>query len=846
MKNFLIIFCLLLITNLFSTPLDILSTAHVDSALTALKMEKQDLTIVINKSKPDIYRLKVIDRLFEKPMNSFFVCDSLADYSFNNQADIASILARYAGMLDIPAQKSLVTANPLKIKKSLFSNPLDDLSPANAKIVDLLCRKLPSIQKNIDLAFSPFTVEETKYLKTYARKMFFDGGSSGDEDDLKKARENTMRADKERKKFFKMAAKMDKTSLVQAGIETAALIKEIETLADPAKSKQDYRIITTELGNIVINPQTDADLNNAVCVLDFKGDNLFNLKETSSLFILLDFTGNDIYQGQDFVQGCGFWGINFLCDYKGDDIYKANNFSQGCGIFGIGVLNDSEGDDHYFANTMVQGAGDLGIGLLIDKNGNDNYECILYGQGFGYTGGMGALIDSKGNDDYIVKKNIVDVLRYDDHFESLSQGFGLGERPYFSGGIGLLADQEGNDNYVSDIYGQGVGYWYALGGLIDKSGNDHYVSYQYAQGAGVHLAFGVLADYAGNDSYIAKGVSQGCGHDLAFGGLFDYKGDDNYVCSDLSQGGGNANALSFLCDVNGNDAYSYRGANVQGYSDWRRDYGDIGIFLDLNGNDGYTTTTLKNNKQWLQSTYGVGIDTNNSYLNVIAPTKPYDAVPSNMKLAADVEMLFLQASVASQKHMHIVKPARDRLIAMGDTAMVYLMSQLDTDLVREEQTIFEVIPKIGSKAIPYLQKALNDTTQVQNIPMLIMLLGEVKDQQVYPILTSYCNKTNRYRQAALQALGDIKDARAIQIFTELLSDSLVTVRREAAIALQKVSSQDAVLPLIAALDDPYQEVRYSAQKALEKITPIPKDILKKNYDSLTPRQKKHVDGIIGK
>ena len=173
----------------------------------------------------------------------------------------------------------------------------------------------------------------------------------------------------------------------------------------------------------------------------------------------------------------------------------------------------------------------------------------------------------------------------------------------------MLVERGGNDVYVSDIFGQGGSYWFALGAIYDMGGNDSYMSYQYAQGSGVHLAAAALIDFSGNDAYVSHGVSQGCGHDLAIGFLNDRGGDDSYVTWDLAQGAGNANGIGILVDEgDGEDSYSAkREYNVQGYGNWRRDFGSVGLLLDLGGNDIYSHKGAEG-KWWNLSNYGIGID----------------------------------------------------------------------------------------------------------------------------------------------------------------------------------------------------------------------------------------------
>ena len=264
-----------------------------------------------------------------------------------------------------------------------------------------------------------------------------------------------------------------------------------------------YRIRT-----ICINPPTEYNLDNALFVIDYQSHNIYKQTQNNPLLVLMDYYGNDRYEGSAYSQGGVFMGLQVFVDFTGDDYYLAGSNSQGAACLGLGALIDFEGNDYYNAEAVVQGAGKLGIGILYDISGNDQYFCSLYGQGFGYTKGFGALVDINGSDTYIVKKSREDWLRYDSHFESLSQGCGLGIRPYYSGGTGVLVDKNGNDTYISDIYGQGTAYWYALGALVDGSGHDQYISYQHWCRIPWLL---VLSSTMKVMIFISQIISQGCG-----------------------------------------------------------------------------------------------------------------------------------------------------------------------------------------------------------------------------------------------------------------------------------------------------------------------------------------------
>lgn len=374
-----------------------------------------------------------------------------------------------------------------------------------------------------------------------------------------------------------------------------------------------FRDIKTPLGRVAVRGSGNDRYEGFYdLIIDLGGDDEYRLSRADEPHsqIIIDCGGHDLYLAQsDLCFGAGRFSTGILDDWAGNDFYRADEYSLGCGLFGVGILRDRAGDDTYQGNLATQGAAAFGVGLLLDDQGRDSYTASIYSQGFGFIMGAAALVDRQGNDRYAVGWKYGDILRYEDHYLSLSQGFGYGLRPHFSGGIGLLIDGDGNDQYSADIFGQGASYWYGIGGLVDYRGNDTYVAYQYAQGAATHMCLAALHDYAGDDLYSSKGVSQGCGHDIAFALLLDADGNDQYSATDLSQAAGSANGIGMLIDLRGDDGHIARVAsNTHGYGNPRREFGSIGLFLDLGGKDDYRGQG-RDNSVWIgEGRWGIGLD----------------------------------------------------------------------------------------------------------------------------------------------------------------------------------------------------------------------------------------------
>ncbi|MFQ5500420.1 MAG: hypothetical protein ACE5FH_12190 [Candidatus Zixiibacteriota bacterium] len=348
-------------------------------------------------------------------------------------------------------------------------------------------------------------------------------------------------------------------------------------------------------------------------IFDFGGDDVYDLSYDPADphgVIIIDLSGDDRYHGtSDFTLGSGAFSVGLLLDFDGNDRYDSKSFSIGSGYFGFGLLYDAAGDDRYDGDTHVQAAASFGLGLLIDEGGRDIYNAALHSQGFGFVEGMGVIYELDGADSYYAGGKYKDILRYDVHYLSLSQGFGYGLRPWMSGGVGAIIDTRGNDSYNADIFAQGASYWWSLGAIYDSSGNDNYQCFQYGQGAATHMTLGVLIDDYGNDVYFGKGLMQGCGHDYSCGLILDRHGNDTYTAYDLSQAAGSANGAGVLIDNEGDDRYFIKNPkNTQGYGNPRRDFGSIGLFIDLGGSDQYWGNGRDNSYWRTDSKWGGGMD----------------------------------------------------------------------------------------------------------------------------------------------------------------------------------------------------------------------------------------------
>jgi hypothetical protein len=587
----------------------------------------------------------------------------------------------------------------------------------------------------------------------------------------------------------------------------------------------------TDQGPIVVGGWDDNTYSGAFAlILDLGGNDTYDLAfdRAVNFSLVIDKQGDDSYTSDDCGAVAGaVLGTSVLIDLGGNDVYRAGDVSLGAGIYGCGILYDREGEDIYASGAFSQGAGFVGWGILRDDAGNDSYTAGMQSQAFGYVGGAGVILERGGNDTYLTKMAQTDILRYDDHYLTLSQGCAFGYRPDYSGGIGLLVESGGNDLYSSDIFGQGVGYWFCAGAIVDRSGHDCYRSYQYAQGAGIHLAFGLLSDQSGDDYYVSKGVSQGCGHDLSLGLLADFSGNDCYTAVDLSQGAGSANGTGILYDADGVDSYSVKNkVNVNGYGDYRREFGSIGLEIDAAGEDFYAARG-ENESLWESGRYGLGVDIPGEAARPRGDieVKPYPFEERDFT----TEELYVLAMRSEPRFQAWKTYAFDRMVADSMASIGYLRTVLDTKDATKRHAIKDILVKIGAAAVPMLSDEVrggNDLAKSE----AGWILGLIENPGGFDALMELSRSDDwKQRSDALNSLARLKglspdeEAALRERVAVVLADTaeVFYVRKDAAFAAGNRLYPDLAPRLAACLDDAHYSTRFAAAEALRQLSRTP-------------------------
>jgi HEAT repeat protein len=124
----------------------------------------------------------------------------------------------------------------------------------------------------------------------------------------------------------------------------------------------------------------------------------------------------------------------------------------------------------------------------------------------------------------------------------------------------------------------------------------------------------------------------------------------------------------------------------------------------------------------------------------------------------------------------------------------------------------------AAKAIlPMMRDSLGEQERIA----AIRALGKLKDPvAVDGLLVLAGNRDDSWnvRKVAVEALGEIRDTRAVDSLIGMLKDQYATLREASALALGKIRSNEATLPLLATLDTAsLWALRVAAAKALGSI-----------------------------
>lgn len=123
----------------------------------------------------------------------------------------------------------------------------------------------------------------------------------------------------------------------------------------------------------------------------------------------------------------------------------------------------------------------------------------------------------------------------------------------------------------------------------------------------------------------------------------------------------------------------------------------------------------------------------------------------------------------------------------------------------------------GVRAMKSLEIALKNGQDVMVVQTAAEVLGEIGKPAVEVLISALRHRSPDVRRSAAEALGAIKDTRALRPLTSALKDADWSVRLRAANALGEIGNASAVESLEAVLADKKANVRQAAADALKMI-----------------------------
>lgn len=156
----------------------------------------------------------------------------------------------------------------------------------------------------------------------------------------------------------------------------------------------------------------------------------------------------------------------------------------------------------------------------------------------------------------------------------------------------------------------------------------------------------------------------------------------------------------------------------------------------------------------------------------------------------------------------------DSLNGTNDEKYENILKDLNNKDKKIRLKSIEKITKLNtSESVKYLIVALSNQSLLVRIHARKSLV-KMGNVSVDPLIKALTNENYNVRCAAAEALGDIKDSRAVNPLHKSLKDSEELVRTFVVEALGKLKDERAIKPLIESLNDEKMIVRKTAIKAL--------------------------------
>ncbi|MCD6249165.1 MAG: HEAT repeat domain-containing protein [candidate division Zixibacteria bacterium] len=185
-----------------------------------------------------------------------------------------------------------------------------------------------------------------------------------------------------------------------------------------------------------------------------------------------------------------------------------------------------------------------------------------------------------------------------------------------------------------------------------------------------------------------------------------------------------------------------------------------------------------------------------------------------------LDSLYVIASSAEIHYQDEREPAMDAIAAQGARAVPYLVDKFATRSAWEKWTVFWILQRIDSLAVPGLIDGLDQPDHMV-VARVCWTLGDIGHPTAVEPLIGVCqNKAWQVRDEAIRALGRIGNDEAADMVVSALQDTIGQVRKSAVVACGQLQTNDAVTELVHTLGDEFYGARLMAVNSLLQLDTV--------------------------
>ncbi|MDD2650754.1 MAG: hypothetical protein PHF36_06425 [Candidatus Cloacimonetes bacterium] len=183
---------------------------EIDAALEQINMTRDDLTFNFYRDQKDAFRLSYIDNLFQNPLDTFTISDSIANKLWQNEAFIQDLnlkeLFQFTWqMIDVGTVESSREDKLILNKKQ--AKQVKKLSKAHQDIIEYVL-SMKAVENEFRQAFSSLNQDDINLIKEYFINEDNEDREPIDYLDLKKLKDYTVQANETTRSVYKLIEKV--------------------------------------------------------------------------------------------------------------------------------------------------------------------------------------------------------------------------------------------------------------------------------------------------------------------------------------------------------------------------------------------------------------------------------------------------------------------------------------------------------------------------------------------------------------------------------------------------------------------------------------------------------------